>query len=549
MSDAPGSASVADARASAAARSVRRVLAAAYFRWLPVLAVLLGIALRTVEWARNRSLWLDEYAIAENLSHRDYRELLRPLSDNQGAPVGWLWAERTAINAFGVNERALRLVPFLASLVAVVLFARLAPRLIGPLAAPAATVLFATSPALIYYASETKQYSSDVACVLGVSALTATLLRRQPNVVRTALWTAGCGLLAWCAHPAFVVSGGAAVVLLVRWVRVPRALAVVLAGCVLLAGILFADYWVSLRALARNGVLRSYWQVLGGYPPTTGGLAALGRWLQADTVRLMRDPFQLTYPIVTLLLAGCGLVVLARRRPAAAMLIAGPLLLGVAVAVTHHYPLAQRLALYLVPYLLLLLSAGLVVATWPLPARFRAVQVGGVGVLVAALVVTAGPGLVSGVGKFARSDEVTAGRETTDFVAAHRDPTDVVLADVWAGSAIQFYGPRRHVVADGTFWLTGATQRCGPDPLARFASQRVWAVFAHHPSNQPASRTRIYLSYFAVHGTLIQQYLGVGDAGAYLFDFGQPPSPPPRPLPSWFGNACLTLGPPPPTPR
>jgi hypothetical protein len=83
---------------SPAGGPIRALVATAYFRWLPVVAVALGIALRTVEWLRNRSLWLDEYAIVDNLSHRGYRRLLLPLDQNQGAPVGWLWAERTAID-------------------------------------------------------------------------------------------------------------------------------------------------------------------------------------------------------------------------------------------------------------------------------------------------------------------------------------------------------------------------------------------------------------------------------------------------------------------
>jgi Dolichyl-phosphate-mannose-protein mannosyltransferase len=531
------------AAGSAGDSSVRGLVQAAYFQWLPILAVALGIALRTADWLRNRSLWLDEYAIADNLTRRGYRRLLLPLDENQGAPVGWLWAERTAIDAFGVNERVLRLVPFLASVVGVVVFARLAKRLVGRAAAPAATVLFATAPALIYFASETKQYSSDVTCVLGVTAMTASLLHRQPGFRAALLWAAGCGLLAWCSHPAVSVSGAAAVVLAFRWARQPRAVIAVLTGCVLLVAILLADYWVSLRALSRNAVLRDYWQVVGGYPPTRPGLAAMELWLRADTIRILHNPFQLAHPTLVVLLVVLGFVVLAYRRPSETLLVTGPLVLAVALAVTHQYPLAQRLALYLLPYLVLLLTGGLLVADWPLPARFRPLQVGAAAVVALGLLGTAAPGGLRGISKFWRADEVTAGREVIEFVSNHRAATDLVLAEAWSSSTFQFYGPRRQVTADRIFSFTGAAKQCGPDPLTRFRPHRIWAVLTHHPSNEPADRTQIYLSYFAVHGALLQQYRGAGDAGAYLFDFSRPPPSPPPPLPSWIPNGCLSLGP------
>ena len=55
---------------------------------------------------------------------RSFAGLLRPLDDDQGAPVGFLVLERLVVRLLGPTELALRLVPFLASIATLVLVYR-----------------------------------------------------------------------------------------------------------------------------------------------------------------------------------------------------------------------------------------------------------------------------------------------------------------------------------------------------------------------------------------------------------------------------------------
>src|SRR2546423_12591897 len=66
--------------------------------------VIVGIAVRVRQFLYNRSLWNDEALLAANLVNRSFRGLLAPLSDNQGAPIGFLWAEKLAVSLFGSGE-------------------------------------------------------------------------------------------------------------------------------------------------------------------------------------------------------------------------------------------------------------------------------------------------------------------------------------------------------------------------------------------------------------------------------------------------------------
>src|SRR5215216_5286159 len=95
----------------------------------------IGSALRILQYAANRSLSIDESFLALNLISKSPRELLQSLAFNQAAPLGFLEAEKLTLTIFGRSEYALRLLPLLASLVALVAFYGLAQRVLPPLGA------------------------------------------------------------------------------------------------------------------------------------------------------------------------------------------------------------------------------------------------------------------------------------------------------------------------------------------------------------------------------------------------------------------------------
>ena len=71
----------------------RTVAMSSVFLW-SVIAV--GIALRVTRYLADRSLWGDEGALALNLINKPVRDLLEPLDYLQGAPTGFLLAEKAS---------------------------------------------------------------------------------------------------------------------------------------------------------------------------------------------------------------------------------------------------------------------------------------------------------------------------------------------------------------------------------------------------------------------------------------------------------------------
>jgi hypothetical protein len=530
--------------ASRPAVSAPRWLQVAYLVWLTRVAVLAGAVLRFRNWLHDRSLWLDEILVARSLATRGLGSLVHPLSADQAAPIGWLWAERISLDAFGVNEYALRLVPLLSSLVALAVFPLAARLLIGHVATPAATVLFATSPALIYFASETKQYSSDVTCVLLVLLVTIPLTRKHPTPRTALLWALACSVLSWCSFPAIFVAAVCGLVLVCRWARQPRALLALAAGGALLVVNVGAQYFVLLRRLSQDKGLDSYWEAVGGYPPRPSSGPSELHWLYSAGLGVLRDPGHLALPGLVVLVAVWGVVSTAHRHRASAALLCVPVGIAVVLAITNHYPMSKRLALYLIPSILLLLAVGAVDVVRVVSGRLPRVQGAawaGCAVAVALLAATAGGTTLTGIGKLVHPDEVTAGREATAYIAHHRQHGDRILIESPAGLAnLSYYGPRFGIRKSGGFKMVPGG--CRPDPLAPLKhAGRVWILLAHRLSSEPTNRSRIYLSEFETMSSLVQSYRGPGDAGAYLLDFSRPPSNPAAPLQNWLPNGCLSI--------
>src|SRR5437868_12434581 len=91
-------------------------------------ALLLGLCLRGWHYLANPSVWHDEAALALNVLGKSFHDLLGPLYFAEAAPPLFLWAEKSISHFLGDGPFSLRLLPFLASLAALLGFASVARR-------------------------------------------------------------------------------------------------------------------------------------------------------------------------------------------------------------------------------------------------------------------------------------------------------------------------------------------------------------------------------------------------------------------------------------
>ncbi|HEV3115082.1 MAG TPA: hypothetical protein VGY99_31745 [Candidatus Binataceae bacterium] len=239
---------------------------------LLVLAVLaFGVICRLTRYLADSSLWYDESFVALNVIHKSFAELFGPLDWNEASPPGFLVAEKLIVSIFGISEYSLRLLPLIAALAALLLFAPLARRLCdnGP-AMLWALILFAAWPVAIGQAGTLKHFSLDVLLGIVLFLLALPTCETQPNPARLLLWGAVGASGVWLSFATVFTFAGTALVMAApafgRWSARQR-IAFVAANLMMLISLT----GLTGSALAqRSAGLMDYWTRHGAFPDGSG---------------------------------------------------------------------------------------------------------------------------------------------------------------------------------------------------------------------------------------------------------------------------------------
>lgn len=341
-------------------------------RWIWAF-VCLGLAARAVRFLLCFPLWEDECFLAANYIGRGYGDLLNsPLNFHQVAPLGYLWMELGCVKLFGFSEWGLRVFPFACGVASLLLFRRLAVRLLEGSARTLAVAMFCASYSGIRYAAEAKPYGSDTFAALLLLTLCVEFWRR-PDRDRW-LWALAVLTPAALAlsYPAVFVAGGVSLATgLALWTRAPapsrrQAIAGWLAWIAYNAAMLTAFAWLlSLaarrQAAAELGFMQEFWQA---NLPVLASPWGFVKWLATThTGALLSIPVGSERGGSTLTLLAClvGLGALVRARRAMLLLLClAPAALNIVAALLGRYPYGGhvKFAQYLSPAICLLIGVG-----------------------------------------------------------------------------------------------------------------------------------------------------------------------------------------------
>lgn len=480
------------------------------------LAIALGVALRVAQYAAHRSLWLDEAALAANIIHRSFAALARPLDFAQVAPLGFLWLEKAIVSLFGASEWTLRLLPFLAALASVPLMAVLARRLLGDAGAVVATALFAVASPLLYFASETKQYTTDAAIAIGV-LLAALHARDRELSLRGAVVAGIAGAIApWVSQPSAFVLAAAALFLAADAVRGrrrerlrPLVVAFVLWG---IGTTLALAESMAAVSPAVDAYLQVYWT--DAFLPLGDGLVASVVWLWRLAAAIAAWLFPLPWAWGALTLFAGGIVVLARRHGGTLWLVLGPLVLALVASALHLYPLAPRLTLFAAPAVMLTIGAGAdgLVMLAPRRGAARVAAAGALALLVLACSYAA-------VYTPRVREEL---RPVVRYLSAHRRPGDAIYVYYGSARAFEFYAPRAGISRDA--YVIGRCARSDwrgyvADLDAQRGKPRVWLVLSHPFHRAGIEEDSLLLGYLDRLGRLVEEDTATG-ALVRLYDLG-----------------------------
>ena len=478
-----------------------------------------GALLRLAQYCSNRSLWCDEALLALNVLHRSWSGLLKPLDYSQGAPIGFLFLEKLSAEILGGSELALRAIPLLAGVGSLFLFWRVARRCLSSRAAAIAFALFAISFPLIYYSSEVKQYSSDV--FVNLVLLTLMLEPGFPAPGPRAIsWLGLAGAAAiWFSHPASFVLAGAAVTWAFflgarrQWKQF-RALATLVS----VWGVSFvACYLISLRGLTQNARLLDFWR--NQFPLVPLWSVHNLPWLADRALAAVRDSAGVNAPLgAAFVIAGFGSMFLHDKKVLGLLTV--PAALVVLASALHTYPLAGRLMLFLVPNILLLAGEGVTWIADRIPARFSAVALA-----LLTLLLFAQPAIA-----------------TTRALLHPKYPEDIKpsiahilqnqrVGDTWyvyhlARYQYWYYRDRLrlpvtnvHIGID----CAGDLQCYAADLEQLRGTPRVWVLFSHIWVGDGVDEEQFFLHQLDGMGKRLDSYRSTG-ARAYLYDLSVTPS-------------------------
>jgi hypothetical protein len=332
--------------------------------------VFFAVALRLRQYLFNRSLWLDEAALAVSVVERSLTSLLSmPLTFNQSAPPGFLLASRSLVSLFGRDEWALRLAPLIAGLLVVVVAVILAQRELKSTAGRVTFVgLVALSPVLIYYSSEFKPYSSDA--LVASCILLAVSYRHSKYGTWLLAVTGFVGIL--CSLPAVFVAASAGALLVHEAVRSRQwrqAISVGLAWSAAAA----VHFGYFLWAGPNRDYFVQWWGKRGTFAPFPPSSVAELLWYPQSLSNLTYVAFRnggfvgsrinplsydaLGWSLTLALVAAVVLVIVTGRRTA--LVAVGAILATYLAAVLQIYPFSSRLIIFCVPLTFFIIANGI----------------------------------------------------------------------------------------------------------------------------------------------------------------------------------------------
>ena len=332
------------------------------FEYLAGLLILIGSVLRFRNYFFNRSLWYDEAMLSLNVLKSDYLTLLEPLQMQQAAPVGFLWAQRLAVDLFGSDEFSLRLFPLLAGLISLPLLYTSLRHVSNKKIANIGLAIFCFAPPIVYYATEAKQYSFDILFSLICLVFIFQREDKENSILSGIAMGLIGGIAVWFSHPVAFTLAGIGIFMLFQsfFSNRKKSLLSIVIAIVMWLGSFGIVYFINLESIIQNDYLVNYWKKsFMPFPPLS--LADL-KWYGVGLLRIAK--YCLGYKLIfstglASILLLIGVLRFVKRKDVARFAFISPLVVALIVSAFQLYPFVWRFLLYALPGILLAISTAL----------------------------------------------------------------------------------------------------------------------------------------------------------------------------------------------
>jgi hypothetical protein len=280
----------------------------------------------------------------------------------QSTPYGFSILEKLAIEVFGNSEYALRLFPLLFSIISLILFYKVAKYYIKPNAVPIALGLFAITDPMVYFATELKPHSADVAIALLMYLAANHIQSKKITLLHAALFGVLGAVVLWFSHPSAFVLAGIGITLVAFYISKKEWQII---GKLSVSFLFWALSFVALYFIyTRNFVIDltftsdEFFIKQKAFMPLPPKSLSDIQWFIDILFRIFDFPGGITLSGVAVLAFLVGCVSIYRDNKDKFTILILPACITLIVSGFHLYPFVDRLVLFLVPFLFLFVAEG-----------------------------------------------------------------------------------------------------------------------------------------------------------------------------------------------
>ncbi len=328
--------------------------------YFTIAALCLGVAVRLAVYFQQRSVFLDEANLIQNLIERPYLGLFQNLNYQQYSPPLFSVITKFIISNFGNNELTIRLFPLLCGVATLFLFYAFAKKYLAPLPLFFAVSFMAFDKVFIDYSTECKQYASDAFVSVGLLYLSQIIDYQYFNLKKISIWAFVGAFAIWLSMPAVFVLVGVGFYYVYSFYKNKDFKNIgFYALAILFWMINFGIYFILiLKKDATSNALREYHNdYFFAFPPTNTIQIKL---LSQQIIGIIDHSIGKTAVAIAITLVAWffGLITLFKTQKSIFLLITLPVFASLAASACSLYAIPARLMLFFLPLLIFISCIG-----------------------------------------------------------------------------------------------------------------------------------------------------------------------------------------------
>lgn len=305
----------------------------------------------------NRSLFLDGLNLARNVAEGSFMDLSLPLKYEQSAPLLFLFISKIFTSLLGVSEYSLRLLPLLSGVAFLIFFGKTLHKVLPPPYPLLGIIWIGTHAIFIRYATEYKQYISDAfVCVF----LVWLALRWSKLTKKTVLLYALAGTIGiWLSMPSVFVLFGVIIYYAHIHIRNKYSLWPITLLALWLLLNFALEYTLVLSTAIQSDLMQNYHQ----------NYFLQGRFWD---IKSLQHDFGLVVSMVRMVVGKSGIAIavtlglilislyhFVKTRSSTGLLLFLPLIAVFGASLFGKYSLIERLMIFTLPLLIMLILMGI----------------------------------------------------------------------------------------------------------------------------------------------------------------------------------------------